>query len=100
MEWLMEDAIYENSGVSLAKMTLGIDVLSERHTHPNCTETIHLLSGEVEQLIGEKSISMSAGDTCLIPKNHSHQTRNIGDTPAIMMLAYSSVSRVYKAIHD
>jgi len=30
MEWLMEDAIHENSGVSLAKMILGIDVLSER----------------------------------------------------------------------
>ena len=96
MEWLMDDTIQSDSGVSLAKMTLAVGATSECHSHSNCTETIHLISGTVEQLCGDKWIHLEAGDTCLIPQNYVHKSRNIGDKSAIMMLAYSSGSRVYE----
>jgi len=65
------------------------------HHHSNCTETIHVLAGKIEQRIGDDWLNMSAGDTCLIPINTRHQTRNVGAVAAIMMIAYSAGTRVY-----
>jgi mannose-6-phosphate isomerase-like protein (cupin superfamily) len=91
MEWLMEDAIDNRAGLSLARMSVDVDVTSPLHHHPNCTETIHVLAGEIKQRIGEKWIKMSSG----VPKNAKHQTRNIGNAPAVMIVAYSAGKREY-----
>ncbi len=95
MQWLMDDKVDDRAGASLAKMTVAIGVTSEKHHHTNCTETIHVLDGQIEQSIGSKIQTLSVGDTCLIPMGTSHQTRNIGNKPAIMMIAYSSGTRDY-----
>ena len=95
MQWLMEDKIDKRAGVSLAKMTVAIGAISEKHHHANCTETIHVLEGEIEQSIGSKTQTLLAGETCLIPLGITHQTRNIGNKTAIMMIAYSSGTRDY-----
>jgi len=97
MEWLMEDAIDSKAGVSLARMTVAVDVTSELHHHTNCTETIHVLEGQINQRIGQEWMSLEAGETCVIPVGQPHQTRNIGDCKAVMMIAYSAGSRVYVA---
>ena len=91
----MDDSIQSGTELSLAKMTVPIGIISEKHHHTNCTETIHLITGRIEQRIGEKLMIMSAGDTCLVPPNTSHQTRNIGDDTAVMMVAYSAGTRIY-----
>lgn len=95
MKWLMEDAIHPMAGQSLARMSVDVGVTSELHHHSNCTETIHLLDGEIEQRIGDDWIKMTAGETCLIPINAKHQTRNVGEVRAVMMIAYSAGTRVY-----
>jgi quercetin dioxygenase-like cupin family protein len=96
LRWLMEDAITEDAGLSLARMTVDPGVTSEAHRHPNCTETIHVLSGRVEQRRGDDWIALDTGDTILIRAGETHQTRNIGTETADLMLAYSSGSRVYE----
>lgn len=97
IRWLMEDAIKEDAGLSLARMTVDPGVTSEAHRHPNCTETVHVLSGKVEQRRGNDWIELDAGDTILIREGVTHQTRNIGPETADLILAYSSGSRVYEA---
>ena len=67
MQWLMDDKVDDRAGASLAKMTVSIGVTSEKHHHTNCTETIHVLDGQIEQSIGPKIQTLSAGETCLIP---------------------------------
>ena len=96
MDWLMEDAIEAGAGVSLARMTVAPGITSEAHRHPNCTEAVHLLSGRVEQRRGEEWMTLEPGDTMLIPQGIVHQTRNIGDAPAVLMVAYSSGARIYE----
>ena len=95
MEWLMDDTVVEAANVSLARMTLAQDTTSELHSHPNCSEAIHLLSGKIEQRIGDEWHVMQCGQTCLIPQKTKHQTRNIGNSPAVMILAYSEGKRIY-----
>lgn len=97
MEWLMEDAINPQANLSLARMTLAKGVTSELHHHTNCTETIHLLEGSIEQRIGKDWKRLEAGDTCLIPIGAAHQTRNMGNARVVMLIAYSAGQRVYVA---
>ena len=97
MSWLMDDAIESGAGLSLARMTIDADITSEPHRHSNCSETIHLLSGRIEQRRGDSWVVLNAGDTILIPAGAVHQTRNVGSETAVMMIAYSSGSRIYQA---
>lgn len=97
MEWLMEGAIDAASPLSLARMTLASGALSELHQHGNCSEVLHVVSGYIRQRIGDNWSEMSAGETCLIPQDTLHQTQNLGDRPAVMMLAYSAGTREYTA---
>jgi quercetin dioxygenase-like cupin family protein len=97
MDWLMEDAIAPDAGLSLARMTVAPGVTSEPHRHPNCTEAIHMLSGQVLQRKGADWVRLAAGDTILVPAGAIHQTRNIGPETAVLMVAYSAGARVYQA---
>ena len=95
MEWLMEDAIEEGAGLSLARMTVAPGTLSEAHRHPNCTEAIHVLEGNVLQRKGEAWVEIGLGETILIPADTVHQTHNKSEKSAVLMIAYSSGKRVY-----
>jgi len=91
----MDDTIDPHAGLSLAKMTVAAGGTSELHHHTNCAETLHLIEGEIEQRIGDEWRVMRAGESYVIPPFAKHQTRNIGVTAAVLMLAYSAGSRVY-----
>lgn len=97
MQWLMEDRIEADAGLSLARITVEPGKTSEAHRHSNCSETIHVLSGEVKQRCDDDWITLQAGDTTLIHAGSIHQTSNIGTEPAVMIIAYSSGARIYDA---
>lgn len=96
MQWLMNDDIRRSAGLSLAKMTVQPGVVSEAHKHPNCTETIHILEGTVDQRIGDQWVTLTAGDTVLIEAGVVHQTHAKSSASAVIMVAYSAGSRVYE----
>ena len=95
MEWLMDAAIDPQADVSLARMTITMGGISEAHHHANCCETIHVLSGHIKQGVGDDWLDMKPGDTCLIPMGIKHQTKNMSDNSAVMMVAYSAGERIY-----
>lgn len=97
MEWLMEDRIEVDAGLSLARMTVEPGKTSEAHRHSNCSEAIHVLSGQIEQRCDDDWITLKAGETTLIRVGSIHQTSNIGTEPAVMVIAYSSGARIYDA---
>lgn len=97
MQWLMEDAITPDAGLSLARMTVAPGVTSQAHRHPDCSEAVHLLSGRVDQRRGDDWVPLAVGETLLIPAGAVHQTRNCGTDTAVLMVAYSSGARIYEA---
>ena len=98
LQWLMDDGIETGAGLSLARMTVEPGTTSEAHRHPNSTEAIHVVSGRIEQRRGDDWISARAGATVLIPADAAHQTRNIGDETAVLMLVYSTGAREYVVV--
>jgi mannose-6-phosphate isomerase-like protein (cupin superfamily) len=95
MQWLMEDAIDPQAGLSLARMTVAPGVTSPAHRHPDCSEAVHVLSGRIEQRRGSDWLPLEPGGTVLIPRGALHQTRNVGSEVAELMVAYSNGARIY-----
>ncbi len=100
MNWLVDDSLHADAGLSLARMTVERDFTTEAHRHSNCTEVIHLLTGKIDQRCGDDWVPMCAGETIFIPKGVTHQTRNTGDEAAIAIIAYSAGFRIYEAVKD
>lgn len=96
MDWLVDDGIVADAGLSVARMTLKPGIRSEGHSHPNCTEVIHLIAGRVEQTVGAERFAMEPGDTAFVPIGCFHQTRNVGKGDATMVVAYSAGTRTYQ----
>ena len=93
LEWLAQG---EGVEVSLARMVVCKGGVSPLHRHGNCNEIIHVLDGEIEQRCGDVWGVMKTGDTVLVSSGEQHQTRNVGERDAQMMICYSSGARDYE----
>jgi quercetin dioxygenase-like cupin family protein len=76
-------------------MTTGIVMIeagqaNPRHFHPNCDEVLHVLQGRIRHTMNEVTVDMGPGDTVSIPKGVLHNATNIGETPAVMAISFSS----------
>jgi quercetin dioxygenase-like cupin family protein len=63
------------------------------HSHPNCEEVLHLITGHIRHTAGDEVYTLHPGDTITIPRGVRHSARNIGDEIAVMSIAYSSADR-------
>lgn len=95
MEWLAEG---EDTGLSLARMTVKPHSTSPLRRHENCSEVIHVFSGEIDQRRNRHWQKMSAGDTITIYSGETHQTRNLNDGEATLFVAYTSGKRAYEEV--
>lgn len=55
------------------------------HWHPDTEEVIHVLSGEGITRAGGRDYPMHPGDTIRVPPMEKHVTRNVGDTPLVLL---------------
>lgn len=96
MEWLVDDETIADAGISVARMTVEAGGTGEAHRHPNCNEVVHLVSGRVEQIVGDECHVLEPGDTIFIPQGRRHQSRNPETQDAVMIVSYSAGNRVYQ----
>jgi quercetin dioxygenase-like cupin family protein len=76
-------------------MTTGIVMIetgqaNPRHFHPNCDEVLHVLQGRIRHTMNDVTVEMGPGDTVSIPKGVLHNATNIGASPAVMAIGFSS----------
>ncbi len=65
--------------------------LRRPHTHNDCEECIHVLSGHGMFCTADGESELVPGDTVLVPPGELHVTRNTGDTP-LALLCFFPVS--------
>ena len=81
------------------EMTIGRCVLkpgqgNPRHYHPNCSEILVVVQGRIRHTCAEgKEAELGEGDTVTIPPNVWHCATNIGQTEAVLFIAFSSADR-------
>ena len=94
VQWLASKAANGARELMFGVTDIEVGGSSPMHRHPNCEEVLHLLEGEIDQVIeGGHRLRMAAGDTITIPRDLKHQAINVGDTPARMFVAFSSPER-------
>lgn len=64
-----------------------------RHYHPNCDETLSVLTGKIVHSWNDAEIAMSAGDVISIPSGVIHNARNVGDEMCELAISFSSADR-------
>ena len=99
IRWLMSSKIDPQ-----AEMTLGIVYVKPHqrnpmHVHPNCAEFLHMLSGSCEHLVGDKWVTLEAGDTIRIPAGVRHVARTL-DQPMRAVIVYSAGERQFEVVDD
>lgn len=55
------------------------------HLHANEDETLYVLEGEVDFLLGDQIISAGAGSSAYLPRGVVHTFKNVGTTPSRML---------------
>ena len=55
------------------------------HSHNDCEECIHVLSGRGLFCTDDAKHALQPGDTILVPPGELHVTRNTGDTPLVLL---------------
>jgi len=98
MEWLVDSSLIDGAQISVAKMKLNPLATSPMHKHSNCDEVIHVLSGEAIQRVNDQYISISTGNTVLIPMNSKHQIINNTHSEVVLLISYSEGSRSYELV--
>ncbi len=63
------------------------------HYHPNCEETIHILSGRCAHMYGQDTVDLGPGQTLLIPRYVVHRATAVGPDPLEFLIVFSSGER-------
>ncbi len=90
--------IFTGGSVQKSETTVGICLINPGrsnplHYHPNCEETLYVLSGRCAHRYGEGIVTLEPGQTILVPRYVVHNAAAIGDDPLKLMIIFSSGER-------
>lgn len=91
--WLDSGDLTGTDSLTVGEVTISPGERNAEHAHPNCDESLYLLSGELEHTIGDEATTLSAGDLIHIPEGEPHRATNTGDEDAVAVIAYDTGSR-------
>lgn len=88
MRWLASGAQRSSKSMAMALMTLRPGGDNGRHYHPNADVVLHILSGQVRQVVDGRDVALKAGDTISIPQGAAHHMINTGTEPATVLVGF------------
>ena len=100
LHWLAGADIGNAQGLTLGRVTIDVGSANPRHVHDNCEEALYLLAGRLRHSIGDETVELEAGDVLVVGPGIVHHAENIGDSPADMIVAYSSGHRAFRVAEE
>lgn len=105
LDWGEITWLVTGEGMPGAEMTLGlVTILPGRrnplHSHPNCEEILHVISGSCDHLLGGEMFRLAAGQAIRIPRGVRHWARCLGEEPVVALIAFSSPDRTTENHED
>lgn len=91
--WLDSGELTGTDSLTVGKVTIDAGERNAEHYHPNCDESLYLLSGELEHTIGDEAATLTAGDLIHIPEGERHRATNTGSEDAVAVIAYDTGTR-------
>ena len=94
LTWFAGRSLSNSTEMTVGRCILKPGQSNPRHYHPNCTEILVVIQGRIEHTgANGGKVKLGPGDTVTIPPNTWHQATNIGDTEAVLFIAFSSANR-------
>jgi quercetin dioxygenase-like cupin family protein len=93
IRWMMNNKIDPGSAQTFGIVQINAGQKNALHSHPNCEEILYVLSGSCEHLIGNKKMTLHAGDLIRVPVGVKHQATVLGNQPLRAVISYSSGDR-------
>ncbi len=81
-------------GMTLGRVTFKPGMGNPTHQHPECEEILYVIEGEIEHTLPEGGVAvLKVGDAILIPRGEYHKAKNIGQSDAVVVVAFNSEQR-------
>jgi quercetin dioxygenase-like cupin family protein len=94
LTWYANQELGNSTEMTVGRCALKPGHGNPRHYHPNCCEILVVMQGRIRHTIVEGTeAELSEGDTVTIPPNTWHSATNIGETEAVLFIAFSSAER-------
>jgi mannose-6-phosphate isomerase-like protein (cupin superfamily) len=90
---LMSSKIDHGSAQTFGVVQINPGQHNALHSHPNCEELLYVLSGTAEHVVGNKRVTLRAGDLVRVPTGVAHQAFAKGNEPFRAVISYSSGDR-------
>jgi quercetin dioxygenase-like cupin family protein len=98
--WHVNGTTAPGTGMTMGEVTIAVGHKNPLHRHDNCEELLYLVDGALEHRIGDDVFVMGPGDVIRVPVGVPHDGRNIGETPARMVVAYNSPARAFEVVPE
>ena len=93
LTWFASGKLGNSGTMTMGRCLIRPGQANPRHSHPNCEEVLHVLSGRIMHYVGEKAFEMGPGDTITIWPMTFHYAKNTGTVDAVLMISFSSPDR-------
>jgi quercetin dioxygenase-like cupin family protein len=93
LNWKVTDGVMAGTEMTFGTCFIKPGERNPLHSHPNCEEFLHVVSGSCEHLLGDATVRLEAGDTIRIPRNVKHWARALGSEPLFALIMFSSGKR-------
>lgn len=90
VSWLAGVEVGNALGVTLGRALMKPGCGDPLHAHDDCEEIIYVVSGTLGCQIGDETVILRKGDTLVVPAGLFHNRKNLGDTPAEVIVVHSS----------
>jgi len=99
IRWLMNGQIDPRAEMTMGLVHFNPHQTNVLHVHPNSAEYLHVISGTSEHLMGDRWVTLKAGDTLRIPKGVPHQART-KDESFRALIVYDTPKRIMVPVTD
>ena len=93
LNWLITDKAMAGTEMTFGTCYIKPGERNPLHSHPNCEEFLHVVSGSCEHKLDDVTVLLNAGDTIRIPRNVKHWARALGSEPVFALIMFSTGKR-------
>lgn len=94
LTWFAGGQLGNSDEMTVGKCVIKPGCSNPPHSHPNCSEVLVVSEGRIAHAIEDgKEVELGEGDVITIPPELPHNARNIGNSDAVLLIAFSSADR-------
>lgn len=93
IQWLCTGEAAPGGNLTVGYVQIDPGHKNPRHYHPNSSEVLFLIEGELDHSLGDETFHLAAQMSIFIPVGVEHDARNNGSRTALMVVAYPTGDR-------